>query len=95
MSDTISLEFIGYRLDAVQNDVHDLRRSFVSFRESSRDALSGLRDEMTSLGKRMSSLEQRMDAMVDRQSRFEETQARLLLLVRRIALKVGVDQDDV
>jgi hypothetical protein len=86
MSETVSLEFIGRRLDAVQVDVADVRRR-----------MARLVEDIHELKRRFASLElafdiqvQRMDAMVERQSKQEELLHRVLLLTERMALAQGI-----
>lgn len=93
MSDTettISWQFIGRRLDAVQADTADIRRSMVTLI----DRFGGLETRMTSLERRQAVFEQRMDALVERQSKLEITAARTLFLLQRLALKVGGIEDE-
>ena len=94
MSETVSLEFIGRRLDAVQADVADVRRRIVSLLERHDgllDRLENIDGGVGRLERRMNGLEVRMDAMVERQSKQEELLHRALLLLERIAAKVGVE----
>ena len=93
MSETVSLE-IGRRLDAVQADVADVRRRMVSLLERFDGLLDRLENIDAGVGRlerRMNGLEVRMDAMVERQSKQEELLHRALLLLERIAAKVGVE----
>jgi hypothetical protein len=100
-SETISWQFIGRRLDAVQADTADIRRRSISQTERF-DALeatigerfTSLDNRIASLDRRLVTLEARMDAMVERQSRLETTAARTLFLVQRLALKLGGIEDD-
>jgi hypothetical protein len=94
MPETVSLEFIGRRLDAVQADVADVRRRIVSLLERHGGLLDRLENIDVGVGRlerRMNGLEVRMDAMVERQSKQEELLHRALLLLERIAAKVGVE----
>jgi len=90
MSETVSWQFIGRRLDSVQADVADVRRRQINLA----DRFSGLEDRFGTLERRMATLEDRMDAMVERQSKLEETGARTLFLLERIAAKIKVDDDE-
>jgi hypothetical protein len=90
MSETVSLEFIGRRLDAVQADVADVRRRIVSLLERHDGLLDRLENIDVGVGRlerRMNGLEVRMDAMVERQSKQEELLHRALLLLERIAAR--------
>jgi uncharacterized protein YlxW (UPF0749 family) len=96
VSESVSLEFIGRRLDSVQADVADVRRrmaGFVERFESVEANLDHLRAGVGRLDTRMGLLETRMDAMVERQSKQEELLQRTLLMTQRIAAKLGVDGD--
>ena len=90
MSETVSLEFIGRRLDAVRADIADLRRWIVSLLERHDGLLDRLENIDVGVGRlerRMNGLEGRMDAMVERQSKQEELLHRALLLLERIAAR--------
>jgi len=94
MSETVSLEFIGRRLDAVQADIADVRRRIGSLLERHDGLLDRLENIDVGVGRlerRMNGLEARMDAMVERQSKQEELLHRALLLLERIAARVGVE----
>ena len=91
--ETASLE-IGRHLDAVQADVADVRRRIVSLLERHDGLLDRLENIDVGVGRlerRMNGLEVRMDAMVERQSKQEELLHRALLLLERIAARVGVE----
>jgi hypothetical protein len=90
MSETVSLEFIGRRLDAVQADIANLGRRIVSLLERHDGLLDRLENIDAGVGRlerRMNGREVRMDAMVERQSKQEELLHRALLLLERIAAK--------
>ena len=97
---TVSWEFIGRRLDAVQADTADIRRRMIGLTERF-DALenniterfASLEGRVTSIERRMTNLEARMDAMVERQSKLEQTAARTLFLLQRMALKNGIEDE--
>jgi len=86
---TVSWEFIGRRLDAVQADTADIRRNMLALTER----FSGLEDRMASLERRQGIFEQRLDAFVERQSKLELTAARTHFLLQRLAIKVGGIED--
>ena len=98
---TVTLEFIGRRLDAVQADTADIRRRMISQTErfdtleaTITERFAMLDNRVSSIERRMTTLEARMDAMVERQSKLEITSARMLHLLQRLALKVGGIEDD-
>lgn len=101
MSDTtVSWEFIGRRLDAVQADTADIRRRMIGLTErfdalenNIKERLATLEGRVGSVERRMTNLESRMDAMVERQSKLEATAARTLFLLQRMALKSGISDD--
>ena len=93
MSETVSLEFIGRRLDAIQADVADVRRRMIGLTdrfEGVEGKITLLSDDVRRLERRMHTLEVRMDAMVERQSKQEELLHRVLLLTEHIAKAQGI-----
>lgn len=84
MSETVSLEFIGRRLDSVQNDMADVRRRMVALVERF-DRVAGQIDELTaevrSIGRRPRNLEDRIDAVVNRLTGIETSNARIIMLL--------------
>jgi hypothetical protein len=93
---TVSWEFIGRRLDAVQADTADIRRNMATLAErfsGLEGRFSGLDNRMASLERRQGIFEQRLDAFVERQSKLELTAARTHFLLQRLAIKVGGIED--
>jgi predicted nucleic acid-binding Zn-ribbon protein len=93
VSETVSLEFIGRRLDAIQADVADVRRRMIGLTdrfEGVEGKITLLSDDVRRLERRMHTLEVRMDAMVERQSKQEELLHRVLLLTERMAKAQGI-----
>jgi predicted nucleic acid-binding Zn-ribbon protein len=93
VSETVSLEFIGRRLDAIQADVADVRRRMIGLTdrfEGVEGKITLLSDDVRRLERRMHTLEVRMDAMVERQSKQEELLHRVLLLTEHIAKAQGI-----
>jgi hypothetical protein len=90
MSETVSWQFVGRRLDSVQADTADIRRQMITLA----DRFGALESRMAGIEHRQGTLEARMDAMVERQSKLEETGAQTLYLLQRLALKVGGIDDD-
>jgi len=89
MSEAVSWQFVGRRLDSVQADTADIRRQMITLA----DRFGALESRMAGIDQ--GTLEARMDAMVERQSRLEETGAQTLHLLQRLALKVGgIDDHD-
>ena len=94
---TVSLEFIGRRLDAVQADTADIRRRMIRVEERLDGVvrqIDGVVRDVQDVRRAQSVLEERMSAMVDRQSKLEHTTARTLFLMQRLALKIGGIEDD-
>jgi chromosome segregation ATPase len=87
-SSAVSLEFIGRRLDAVQNDVADVRRRMGTLT----DRFDGLEGRMSTIEKRQGTLEMRIDALVERISSLETITHRGNALLERIAAKVGAEE---
>ncbi len=90
MSETVSWQFVGRRLDSVQADTADIRRRIVTLAER----FGALESRMGGIEQRQAILEERMDAMVERQSRLEQTGARTLYLLERLVQKAGGIDDD-
>jgi predicted nucleic acid-binding Zn-ribbon protein len=93
MSETVSIEFIGRRLDVIQADVADVRRRMVALTdrfEGVENKITLLSDDVRRIERRMHTLEARMDAMVERQSKQEELLHRVLLLTEHIAKAQGI-----
>jgi predicted nucleic acid-binding Zn-ribbon protein len=96
VSETVSWQFVGRRLDSVQADTADIRRRMVTLADrfgGLEGRMSGLEDRMSGIERRQGTLEERMDAMVERQSKLEATSARTLFLLQRLALKSGISDD--
>jgi hypothetical protein len=74
MSETVSLEFIGRRLDAVQADQADLRRRVVALA----DRFGVVEARIGGLESRMSGIEERMDLLIERMGRQETLIERIL-----------------
>jgi hypothetical protein len=87
MSDTVSLEFVTRRLDAVQNDQADLRRRMIALAErfgAVEARIGGIESRMGGLENRMSAIEERMDLLIERMGRQEAHLSRALLLLERL-----------
>jgi predicted nucleic acid-binding Zn-ribbon protein len=96
MSATVSLEFIGHRLDSVQNDVADVRRRMVALADrfgTVETRISGIEDRLSLVEKRQGILETRIDALVERISGLEAVSHRSLALLERVAAKIQIDED--
>jgi predicted nucleic acid-binding Zn-ribbon protein len=96
MSETVSIEFIGRRLDVIQADVADVRRRMVALTdrfEGVENKITLLSDDVRRIERRMHTLEARMDAMVERQSKQEELLHRVLLLTERMAKAQGISNE--
>ena len=94
MSDTVSLEFIGRRLDTVQNDLADVRRRMGGLSErfnSLEIRIGGIESRFNSLESRMAGIEQRLDGFADQATRTAEQTARMALLLERIARAQGIE----
>jgi predicted nucleic acid-binding Zn-ribbon protein len=94
-SETISWQFIGRRLDAVQNDVADVRRRMGMLTDrfgGIEDRIGGLENRMSTIEKRQGTLETRIDALVERISSLETITHQGNALLQRIAAKVGVEE---
>ena len=78
MSETISPEFIGRRLDGVQNNVSGVNRRMITLENT-------LSDRMMALDIRLAGLEERADQLVERIRALETSVNCLILLVERIA----------
>ena len=78
MSETISPEFIGRRLDGVQNNVSGVNRRMITLENT-------LSDRMMALDIRLAGLEERADRLVERIRALETSVNCLILLVERIA----------
>jgi hypothetical protein len=97
MSETVSLEFIGRRLDSIQADTADVRRRMIALGErfgSVETRIGGLESRLDGIDRRFATIEDRMDAMVERQGKLELTCNRTLFLLERLALKVGGIEGD-
>lgn len=96
MSETVSLEFIGRRLDAVQNDQADLRRSMIALADrfgAIETRIGALESRFGGLEGRMTGIEQRMDLLIERMGKQEANTSRALLLLERIAKAQGITED--
>lgn len=94
--ETVSWQFVGRRLDSVQNDVADVRRRMIALADrfgTIETRFGGMEARMDSLERRQGTLEERIDAVVERQGKLEEIGAKTLLLVERLALKAGIGDD--
>lgn len=94
MSEAISLEFIGFRIDSVQNDMRDIRRTVINLTErfnAFEVRLGGIESRIGGVEGRIGALELRFDEFMQRQSRMEEQMARQVLLLSHIAAKLGVE----
>jgi hypothetical protein len=80
MSETISPEFIGRRLDGLQNNVSGVNRRMIALE-------STLSERMMALEARLAGLEDRTDQLVDRLRALETGVNSLILLVERVAKK--------
>jgi len=94
MSETLSWQFIGYRLYSVQNDVADVRRRMIAMVDrfgGIEDRIGGVENRIGVLERRSATLETRIDALVERVSALEGVAHRSLHLLERIAAKVGIE----
>jgi hypothetical protein len=78
MSETVSPEFIGRRLDSVQNNVSGVTRRMITLENT-------LSARMEALEGRLAGLEEQADLLLDRISALETGVNSLILLVERIA----------
>jgi predicted nucleic acid-binding Zn-ribbon protein len=88
MSETISLEFVTRRLDAVQNDQADLRRRMIALAErfgGIEIRIGAIEGRIGGIENRMSAFEERMDLLIERMSKQEANISRALLLLERLA----------
>ena len=83
MSETVSAESIGRRLDGLQNNVSGLNRRMITLE-------SNLIDRVGALEARMAGLEDRADQLVDRIGALATGVNSLVLLVERIAKAQGL-----
>lgn len=80
--------------EGVQNEVHDVLRGLIGLTERVSGWLArftGMEARFTALESRACIIEERIDHVAARLARLEEQNARMLLL-QRIAAKIGVDQ---
>jgi hypothetical protein len=78
MSETVSSEFIGRRLDGVQNNVSGVNRRMITLENT-------LSDRMMALEARLAGLEDRTDQLVDRLRALETGVNCLILLIEQVA----------
>jgi len=79
MSEAVSLDFLGLRLDSVQNDVRDLRLRVV-----------GLAERFGTLEQRFSAMEARFTGLEGRMAAQESRMDRVVFLLERIAQAQGI-----
>ena len=87
MSETVSLEFVTRRLDAVQNDQADLRRRMIALAERFgvvEARIGAIEGRMSGIENRMTAFEERMDLLIERMGRQESNISRALLLLERL-----------
>jgi hypothetical protein len=97
MSETVSLEFIGRRLDAVQANQADLRRRMVALGErfgAVELRIGAMEGRIGGLEARTAGIEERMDLLIERMGRQEVNTSRALLLLGRIAQAQGITEDE-
>ena len=85
MNETVSAEFIGRRLDGLQNNLSGLNRRMVTLE-------SNLIDRVGVLEARMAGLEEHADQLLDRISALETSVNSLILLIERIAKRSQLDR---
>ena len=97
MSDTLSQEFIGRRLDSLQRDFADVRRRMIaveehleSFDKRITARFGELDSRMTSVERRLTTVEQRLDAVVERISNLEGLHHRALYFLEKWAEREGI-----
>ena len=78
MSETVSAEFIGRRLDGLQNNASGVTRRLITLENT-------LSARMEALEARLAGLEEHADHLVDSISALETSVNSLILLVERIA----------
>jgi hypothetical protein len=83
MSETISPEFIGRRLDSLQNNVSGVTRRMITLENT-------LSDRMAALETRLAGLEECADQLSDRISALDTRVNYLILLVEGIAQVKGL-----
>jgi predicted nuclease with TOPRIM domain len=84
MGETVTVEFIGRRLDTIQNDQRDLRRRLIALTER----FGAIEARFGHLEARAAIIEERLDELVDRTGRLEETQNRMLTILTDVARKL-------
>ena len=85
MSETVSAESIGRRLDGLQNNGSGLNRRMITLE-------SNLINRVGAVEARMAGLEDCADQLVDRISALETSVNSLILLVERIAKRTVLDR---
>ena len=78
MSETISPEFIGRRLDSVQNNIAGVNRRMIALD-------TALNDKLGAVEARMAGLEECVDQLAERISVLETSVNSAILLIQRIA----------
>ena len=78
MSETISPEYIGRRLDSLQNNVSGVTRRMITLENT-------LSDRMAAIEARLAGLEECADQLSDRIGALEARVNYLILLVERVA----------
>ena len=78
MSETISPEFMGRRLDSLQNNVAGVNRRMIALE-------TALNDRLGALEARMTVLEECVDQLAERISALETSVNSAILLIQRIA----------
>jgi hypothetical protein len=78
MSETISPEFIGRRLDSLQNNIAGVNRRMIALE-------TALNDKLGAVQTRMAGLEECVDQLAERISVLETSVNSAILLIQRIA----------
>ncbi len=84
MSETVSLESVARRLDALQNNVSGVNRRLITLESS-------LSERMAALEAKTAALEDCMDQFADRIQALETSVNSLILLAQRIAKAQGLE----
>jgi hypothetical protein len=88
VSEAVSLDFLGRRLDSVQNDVRDLRLRVVGLA----DRFGTMERRFATLENRFATIEARFSGVEERIATMETRLDRMVFLIERMAQAQGIKE---